>query len=104
MGITAYTLGAALGPEGVRPAGSGGSNGPMRAEVSTVVSATASRVPTRLGGSEDAWVAVSFPAAASSATGGGGMAAPTGVISPTGIGLAPVATAGLETAPAAASG
>jgi hypothetical protein len=72
--------------------------------VSSVAFVTASRVPSWLGGSEDAWAAASFPAATSSAAGEGGVAASAEAISPAGIGSASVAAAGPETASAGTSG
>jgi hypothetical protein len=103
-GTAACTLGASLTLEGVRAAGSGDSNDPARTGVSSVVSAAALRVPSWLGGSEDAWATMSFPTVASLPAGGGGIAAPVGVISPAGIGSASVAAAGLEIASAGVSG
>jgi hypothetical protein len=97
-------LGVSVGLGEVRAAGSGGSNDPARIGVSSIASAAASRVSSWLGGSEDAWVAASFPAAMSSVVGGGSAAAPAGVTSPAGVGSASVAAAGLETPSVGASG
>jgi hypothetical protein len=103
-GTAACTLGVSVGLGEVRAAGSGGSNDPAHIGVSSVASAAASRVSSWLGGSEDAWVAASFPAATSSAAGGGSTAAPAGVISLAGVGSASVAAAGLETMSVGSSG
>jgi hypothetical protein len=96
-------LGASSGLEGVWAAGSEGSNNPACIGVSSVVFAAALRVSSWLGGSEDAWAAVTSPAAISSMA-GGGVAASAEAVSPAGVGLASVAAAGLETAFAGTSG
>jgi hypothetical protein len=103
-GTAAYTFGMSVGLGEVRAAGSGGSNDPACIGVSSIAFAIASHVSPWLGRSEDVWVAASFPATTSSTAGGGSMAAPARVISPTSVGSALVAASGMETASVGASG
>jgi hypothetical protein len=103
-GTVACMFNTSLGLEGVPAAGSGGSSNPARTAVSYIAFIVTSRIPSWLGGSEDAQAAASFPVATPSVAGGRGAAAPVGAISPAGVESTSGAAIGLETVSADTSG